>query len=75
MTMTDTQESMPTRAFNIYRDVGCSQEDHLANCSHFGYTGEYLSEHAPYCNGGRTQPCTCNPEQRAKRREELEDVY
>lgn len=49
---------------NIYRDVGCSQEQHLPNCSHFGYTGKYLSEHLPTCPGGRNAPCNCNPKAR-----------
>lgn len=53
---------------NIYRDVGCSQEQHLPNCSHFGYAGTYLSSHAEECekktNGGRDAPCICNPKVR-----------
>ena len=52
---------------NVYRDLGCSQEDHLPNCSHFGFTGGYLSDHADWCEGGYTKPCICNPEARAKR--------
>lgn len=56
---------------NIYKDVGCSQEDHLDNCSHFGYAGTYLSEHAADCEGGRTKPCTCNPQVRGKAEREL----
>lgn len=51
---------------NIYRDVGCSQEDHLPNCSHFGFNGEYLSAHAEWCSGGEYSPCTCNPKARRK---------
>lgn len=46
---------------NLYRDVGCSQEDHLPNCSHIGFAGTYLSDHATWCNGGRTEACICNP--------------
>lgn len=53
---------------NIYRDVGCSQEDHLPNCSHFGESGLYLSEHAKDCPGGRTEPCICNPKARKARK-------
>ena len=53
-----------------YRDLGCSQEDHIQNCSHFGYSGAYLSEHTPECEketgGGRKAPCICNPEARKK---------
>lgn len=55
------------REYNVYRDSGCSQEDHLPDCSHFGFTGGYLSEHAAWCEGGYTKPCICNPEARAKR--------
>ena len=55
---------------NIYRDVGCSQEDHLPNCSHFGHSGAYLSPHSNECKkisgGGVTGPCICNPKARAK---------
>jgi hypothetical protein len=51
-------------AYNIYRDLGCSQEDHLPNCGHFGYTGEYLSRHAEGCPTLKDQPCNCNPNAR-----------
>jgi hypothetical protein len=55
---------------NIYRDVGCSQEDHLPNCSHFGESGSYLSEHSKECerktDGGRNAPCICNPRAKLK---------
>lgn len=56
------------KEFNIYRDVGCSQEDHLPNCGHFGYTGTYLSEHLKTCpqRKGKNQPCNCNPKAREK---------
>lgn len=49
---------------NIYKDVGCSQEQHLPNCSHFGMSGAYLSEHAPDCPWKKHQPCNCNPKAR-----------
>lgn len=49
--------------FNLYRDVGCSQEDHLPNCGHFGYSGMYLGSHLSTCpqDKGNTKPCNCNP--------------
>lgn len=54
--------------YNIYRDLGCSQEDHLPNCSHFGKSGLYLSEHAEDCPWGmkprQYAACTCNPKAR-----------
>lgn len=53
---------------NLYRDVGCSQEDHLPNCSHFGESGAYLSEHSAECKkqtgGGTKAGCICNPKAR-----------
>lgn len=55
-----------TKKLNMYRDVGCSQEDHLPNCSHFGMTGVYLSPHAADCPGGYEEPCICNPKAREK---------
>jgi hypothetical protein len=54
------------KKYNIYRDLGCSQEDHLPNCSHFGENGLYLSDHAKGCPAGREAPCTCNPKARKK---------
>ncbi len=54
------------KEFNIYRDVGCSQEDHLKNCGHFGYSGLYLSDHLKTCPqyAANLEPCNCNPEAR-----------
>jgi hypothetical protein len=56
---------------NLYKDIGCSQEDHLRDCSHFGYSGLYLSDHADYCiaysDGGRKNPCICNPSARIRK--------
>lgn len=64
---------------NIYRDVGCSQEDHLPNCSHFGMTGKYLSEHSVQCKrktkGGVNAPCICNPTARAKAKKVFAKEY
>lgn len=53
---------------NLYRDIGCSQEDHLPNCGHFGYTGGYLSSHLNTFPQGQKkfEPCNCNPKARAK---------
>jgi hypothetical protein len=59
-----------SRKYNPYRDVGCSQEDHLPNCGHFGMSGLYLSDHAPDCPTDKFEPCTCNP----KARKEAADV-
>ena len=53
--------------------IGCSQEDHIPNCSHFGMSGAYLSEHAKGCEEGRTGPCTCNPTARTKANKEDRD--
>ena len=48
---------------NNYRSVGCSQEDHLPNCAHFGYCGGYLTPHAKTCpcNKSNKAECNCNP--------------
>lgn len=45
---------------------GCSQEDHVPNCGHFGYSGTYLGNHAPDCDHEQDcrYECTCNPAQR-----------
>lgn len=50
-------------SYNVYRDLGCSQESHIPNCGHFGYAGTYLSEHLKTCPQfkGNTKPCNCNP--------------
>lgn len=55
-----------TRPYNCIKDIGCSQEDHLPDCGHYGYTGGYLSNHLPDCPSGNTGPCVCNP--RARKR-------
>ncbi len=49
-----------------YRDIGCSQEDHLPNCTHLGYSGGYLSEHLPTCPCFKSNKaeCNCNPKAR-----------
>jgi hypothetical protein len=52
---------MANKKYNVYHTLGCSQEDHLANCGHFGYSGEYLSSHSKGCPAGDTGPCICNP--------------
>lgn len=51
---------------NLYKDIGCSQEDHLPNCGHFGFTGTYLSEHLADCPSKNYEPCNCNPKARSK---------
>ena len=45
------------------RDIGCSQEDHIPNCAHFGYSGGYLSDHLKTCPCFRSNKaeCNCNP--------------
>jgi hypothetical protein len=46
-----------------HRDVGCSQEDHIPNCGHFGYSGVYLSDHLETCPCYKSNKaeCNCNP--------------
>jgi hypothetical protein len=52
------------------RYVGCSQEDHLPNCSHFGYSGGYLTSHLETCPCHKSyrEECNCNPMARWKAR-------
>lgn len=46
-------------------DYGCSQEDHIPNCGHFGFSGTYLSDHAPECPAATWDAlCECNPKAR-----------
>jgi hypothetical protein len=53
----------------IYDNIGCSQDSHLADCMHYGWSGTYLSGHTPWCdlNGKNRGPCICNPAVRARR--------
>lgn len=48
---------------------GCSQEDHIPNCGHFGQSGLYLSEHAKDCDNRKNSryECTCNPRRRRRK--------
>jgi hypothetical protein len=47
---------------SMYKWPGCSQEDHLPLCMHFGRAGTYLSHHLPVCeakNKNTSGPCIC----------------
>lgn len=48
---------------------GCSQEDHVPNCGHFGFSGEYLGRHLLDCFNEQDAryECSCNPKARSKR--------
>lgn len=58
----------------ILSSCGCSQEQHLPNCGHFGHSGVYLSRHLPDCDNAKNSryQCTCNPTVR-KSSEEVVD--
>lgn len=61
---------------NLYKSIGCSQEDHLPNCGHFGQSESYLGRHAFDCPYKKYKPCDCNPNARSisgKPNRKLED--